>query len=76
MTATKWTDAETAAIFPQLEEIIVSLPDLNLSPIDVNKGGEGSGTEASASAETGAGAPGAEAVTVLTICASPCAWMA
>jgi ATP-dependent Lon protease len=49
MTATKWTDAETAAIFPQLEEIIVSLPDLDLAPIDVSTGGE------APSPETGAG---------------------
>ncbi|MCC6187889.1 MAG: endopeptidase La [Anaerolineales bacterium] len=51
MTATKWTDAETAAIFPQLEEIIVSLPDLSLLPIDVNKGGESESVEAQAAAE-------------------------
>jgi ATP-dependent Lon protease len=40
MTATKWTDLETAAIFPQLEEIIVGLPDLDLLSIDINKGAE------------------------------------
>ena len=38
MTATKWTDLETAAIFPQLEEIIVGLPDLDLLSIDITKG--------------------------------------
>ena len=37
MTASKWSDAETAAIFPQLEEIIIALPDIDLLPIDVNK---------------------------------------
>jgi ATP-dependent Lon protease len=49
MTATKWTDAETAAIFPQLEEIIVSLPELGLSPIDVTTGGETPTTDPSSS---------------------------
>ena len=37
MTASKWTDAETAAIFPQLEEISLDLADFELLPIDVNQ---------------------------------------
>ncbi len=37
MTASKWTDAETAAIFPQLEEISLDLSDFALLPIDVNQ---------------------------------------
>src|SRR5687767_13308900 len=37
MTASKWTDAETAAIFPQLEEISLGHLDFDLLPIDVNQ---------------------------------------
>ena len=37
MTASKWTDAETAAIFPQLEEISLDFADFDLLPIDVNQ---------------------------------------
>jgi ATP-dependent Lon protease len=38
MTASRWTDAETAAIFPQLQEIALDLSELELLPIDVNQG--------------------------------------
>ena len=51
MTATKWTDLETAAIFPQLEEVIVGLPDLDLLSIDITKGAEQSGADASGAPE-------------------------
>jgi len=43
MTATKWNDLESAAIFPQLEEILVDLPDFGFQPIDVTKGSPASG---------------------------------
>ena len=40
MTASKWTDRDTAAVFPQLKEIeLISAEDLHL-PIDVTTGGE------------------------------------
>src|SRR5579859_1567471 len=37
MTATRWTDIDTAAIFPQLEETALNSPELQQQPIDVNK---------------------------------------
>jgi ATP-dependent Lon protease len=37
MTATRWTDVDTAAIFPQLEETALNSPEPQLQPIDVNK---------------------------------------
>ena len=37
MTASKWTDIETAAIFPHLQEISLALPEFRQLPIDVNK---------------------------------------
>ena len=37
MTASKWTEIDTAAIFPQLEELVLSLPEVRLQAIDVNK---------------------------------------
>ncbi len=37
MTASKWTDIDTAAIFPQLEETVLTFPDLQQQAIDVNK---------------------------------------
>jgi ATP-dependent Lon protease len=39
MTASRWTDADTVAIFPQLEEKALAAPELQLQAIDVNKGG-------------------------------------
>jgi ATP-dependent Lon protease len=37
MTASKWTDIDTAAIFPQLEETALISPELRLQAIDINK---------------------------------------
>ena len=37
MTASKWTDIDTAAIFPQLEETLLTLPERPLQAIDINK---------------------------------------
>jgi ATP-dependent Lon protease len=37
MTASKWTDVDTAAIFPQLEETVLTLPELQLQAIDVKQ---------------------------------------
>jgi ATP-dependent Lon protease len=37
MTASKWTDIDTAAIFPQLEETVLTLPERQLQAIDVTK---------------------------------------
>src|SRR5262249_17836791 len=37
MTASKWTDIDTAAIFPQLEETVLTSPERQLQAIDINK---------------------------------------
>src|SRR5258708_6285101 len=37
MTASKWTDIDTAAIFPKLEETVLTLPERQFQAIDVNK---------------------------------------
>jgi ATP-dependent Lon protease len=51
MTASKWTDIDTAAIFPQLEETVLTLPEPTLQPIDVNKVSEARPTDGAAPAE-------------------------
>ena len=40
MTASKWTDTETAAVFPRLKEIVLNSSENQPLPIDVNTGGE------------------------------------
>jgi len=62
MTATKWTDLETAAIFPQLEEIIVGLPDLDLLSIDITKGVATSAADASLPADAQPAVPNTLAI--------------